>query len=286
MFDTLISVPELAQRLEAPSLVILDCRFDLARPAWGEAAFGEARIRHARYAHLDRDLSGALRPDSGRHPLPAPQALAARLGSWGIAAGVQVVAYDQGPGAFAARLWWLLRWLGHPAVAVLDGGLAAWQAAGLEVETAAPAAAHPRPFEGRPHTDALITTGQLEQWLTAGELTSGEHVLIDARGADRFAGRNETIDPVAGHIPGARSHPFTDNLADGRFLPAAALRERYLRTLGERRPEQAVCMCGSGVTACHTLLALQIAGLPGARLYGGSWSEWIRDPARPVATGG
>ncbi|MGC8517754.1 MAG: sulfurtransferase [Steroidobacteraceae bacterium] len=286
MFDTLISVPELAQRLEAPALVILDCRFDLARPAWGEAAYAEAHIRNAHYAHLDRDLSGALRPDSGRHPLPEPQALAARLGGWGIAAGVQVVAYDQGHGAFAARLWWLLRWLGHPAVAVLDGGFTAWQAAGLEVETTAPPAAHPRPFEGRPHTDEIITTAQLEQWLAAGALRSGEHVLIDARGADRFAGRNETIDPVAGHIPGAHNHPFTDNLADGRFLPAAALRERYLRTLGERRPEQLVCMCGSGVTACHTLLALQIAGLPGARLYGGSWSEWIRDPAHPVATGG
>lgn len=283
MFDTLISVPELAQRLETPTLVILDCRFDLARPAWGEAAYDEARIPRARYAHLERDLSDALRPESGRHPLPEPQALAGRLGGWGIDAGVQVVAYDQGPGAFAARLWWLLRWLGHRAVAVLDGGLAAWQAAGLALETATPAAPRPRHFEGRAQAGELITTAQLEQLLGAGQLTSGERVLIDARSADRFAGRNETIDPVAGHIPGARNHPFTDNLADGRFLPAAALRERYLSTLGQQQPEQAVCMCGSGVTACHTLLALQIAGLPGARLYGGSWSEWIRDPAHPVA---
>ncbi len=286
MFDTLISVPQLAQRLEDPSLVIVDCRFDLARPAWGEAAYGESRIPRARYAHLDRDLSGPLRPDSGRHPLPAPQALTERLGGWGIEAGVQVVAYDQGPGAFAARLWWLLRWLGHSSVAVLDGGLAAWQAARLALESTAPAPLRARRFEGRPHAEALIATAELEQLLNAGQLSSGERVLIDARGADRFAGRNESIDPVAGHIPGARNHPFTDNLADGRFLPAAVLRERYLHTLGAQRPAQAVCMCGSGVTACHTLLALEIAGLTGARLYGGSWSEWIRNPARPVAAGG
>jgi thiosulfate/3-mercaptopyruvate sulfurtransferase len=286
MFDTLISVPQLAQRLEDPALVIVDCRFDLARPAWGEAAYGESRIARARYAHLDRDLSGPLRPDSGRHPLPAPQALAECLGGWGIEAGVQVVAYDQGPGAFAARLWWLLRWLGHSSVAVLDGGLAAWQAARLALETTAPAPPRARRFEGRAHAEALIATAELEQLLNAGQLSSGERVLIDARGADRFAGHNETIDPVAGHIPGARNHPFTDNLADGRFLPAAVLRERYLHTLGAQRPAQAVCMCGSGVTACHTVLALEIAGLPGARLYGGSWSEWIRNPARPVAAGG
>jgi thiosulfate/3-mercaptopyruvate sulfurtransferase len=285
MFDTLISVAELAQRLEDPLLVVVDCRFDLARPAWGEAAYGQTRIAGARYAHLDRDLSGPLRPESGRHPLPAPQTLAERFGGWGITAGVQVVAYDQGPGAFAARLWWLLRWLGHRGVAVLDGGLAAWQSAGLALETTAPATPRPHRFEGRPHAEALIGTAQLEQLLDAGQLSSGECVLIDARGADRFAGRNETIDPVAGHIPGARNHPFTDNLADGRFLPASTLRERYMHTLAAQRPEQAVCMCGSGVTACHTLLALEIAGLPGARLYDGSWSEWIRNPARPMATG-
>lgn len=285
MYDTLISVRQLAQRLEDCALVILDCRFDLARPQWGEAAYGEARIHHARYAHLERDLSGALSDTSGRHPLPRPEALAACFGRWGIDAGVQVVAYDQGPGAFAARLWWLLRWLGHPAVAVLDGGFAAWQAAGLSLETAAPVPPIRRRFEGWPQTSAVISTRELERALGAEHLASAARVLIDARDADRFTGRHESIDPVAGHIPGALNHPFTDNLAAGRFLEAAALRERYLRTLGAHLPEQAVCMCGSGVTACHTLLALQIAGLSGARLYAGSWSEWIRDPTRPVAQG-
>ena len=285
MFDTLISARELAQRLGDPALVVLDCRFDLARPEWGAEAYAAGRIPHARYAHLDRDLSSPVSATSGRHPLPEPVALGARFGAWGIGPDSQVVAYDQGPGAFAARLWWLLRWLGHTAVAVLDGGLAAWQAAGFALETAAAAAPSARHFAGRPDARLLADTPEIERALRAGALERGEYPLIDARGADRFAGQNETLDPVAGHIPGALNHPFTDNLADGRFLDAATLRARFLRTLGGRPAERAVCMCGSGVTACHNLLALEIAGLGGARLYAGSWSEWIVDPARPVSRG-
>ena len=285
MFDTLISAQELAQRLGDPALVVLDCRFDLARPDWGAEAYAAGRIPHARYAHLDRDLSAPVSRTSGRHPLPEPLALGARFGAWGIGPDSQVVAYDQGPGAFAARLWWLLRWLGHTGVAVLDGGLAAWQAAGFALETTAAAAPSARHFAGRPDAHLLADTPEIERALRAGALERGEYPLIDARGADRFAGQNETLDPIAGHIPGALNHPFTDNLAGGRFLDAAALRARYLRTLGRRPAERVVCMCGSGVTACHNLLALEIAGLGGARLYAGSWSEWIRDPARPVSRG-
>ncbi len=285
MFDTLISAQELAQRLGDPALVVLDCRFDLARPDWGAEAYAAGRIPHARYAHLDRDLSAPVSRTSGRHPLPEPLALGARFGAWGIGPDSQVVAYDQGPGAFAARLWWLLRWLGHTGVAVLDGGLAAWQAAGFALETTAAAAPSARHFAGRPDARLLADTPEIERALRAGALERGEYPLIDARGADRFAGQNETLDPIAGHIPGALNHPFTDNLAGGRFLDAAALRARYLRTLGRRPAERVVCMCGSGVTACHNLLALEIAGLGGARLYAGSWSEWIRDPARPVSRG-
>ncbi len=282
MFDTLISTRELAHQLESPTLAVIDCRFDLAQPEWGAAAYAAGRIARARYAHLDRDLSGTVSSSSGRHPLPPPALLAERLGRWGIGADTQVVAYDQGPGAFAARLWWLLRWLGHRRVAVLDGGFAAWQAEGLPLEHGASATVSARRFSAQPDASLLADSTELEQAVRAGTLARGAPLLIDARGADRFAGRNETLDPVAGHIPGARNQPFTDNLTDGRFREATALRARYLELLGGRPPQSVVCMCGSGVTACHNLLALEIAGLPGARLYAGSWSEWIRDPARPV----
>ena len=286
MFDTLISAHELARRLGQTTLVVIDCRFDLARPDWGEAAYAAARIPQARYAHLDRDLSGPLSSASGRHPLPTPAALGECFGRWGIEADTQVVAYDQGPGAFAARLWWLLRWMGHRRVAVLDGGWATWQAEGLPLESGAPAAAGARRFTGRPDPRLLADAPELERAVAAGELERGERLLIDARGADRFAGRNETLDPVAGHIPGAVNQPFTENLQEGRFRASSALRARYLQILRGRTASETVCMCGSGVTACHTLLALEIAGLGGARLYAGSWSEWIRDPARPVTRDG
>lgn len=267
-----------------PRWAIVDCRFDLTRPAWGEAAYAQGHIPGAVYANLDRDLSGPVEARSGRHPLPPLEKLAATLGALGIDRQTAVVAYDQGNGAYAARLWWLLRWAGHREAAVLNGGFAAWQRAGLPVSTE-PAKPAARRFTIEPAT-GVVTTPELARWVSEGALAGGEAVLIDARGADRFAGQNETLDPVAGHVPGARNHPFTGNLdADGRFLPAAELRRRWLQTLGGTPAERVISMCGSGVTACHNLLAMEVAGLSGARLYAGSWSEWIRDPDRPVARG-
>jgi thiosulfate/3-mercaptopyruvate sulfurtransferase len=291
----LIEPTELANFLGQPDWVIVDCRFDLARPQWGESAYAQGHIPGAVYAHLDRDLSGPVGPHTGRHPLPSPEQLAATFGRWGIdgaasgpaASGgrTQVVAYDQANGAYAARLWWLLRWAGHREVAVLNGGFAAWQRAGLPLST--DQAARPaREFVATPVDGALVTAAELERLVADGVLADERAALVDARGADRFAGQNETLDPVAGHIPGARNHPFTGNLdANGRFLAAQELRGRWLQTLGRAPPAEAIAMCGSGVTACHNLLAMELAGLSGARLYPGSWSEWIRDPKRPIARG-
>jgi thiosulfate/3-mercaptopyruvate sulfurtransferase len=260
--------------------VIFDCRFDLANVHWGEAQFAESHLPGAQYLHLDRDLSSPITPDSGRHPLPDPEVFARRLGALGVDPECQLVAYDQGNGAHAARLWWLARWIGLTRVAVLDGGFAAWRAAGLPLESAVRTRA-PRVLTARVRPDAWVTSAQLD----ALRLRPGT-LLVDARGTERFAGRNETIDPVAGHVPGARNRPFLDNLgADGRFLAPAELRQRWSTLLGSLPPAGVISMCGSGVTACQNLLALEHAGLPGARLYAGSWSEWIRDPGRPVAIG-
>jgi thiosulfate/3-mercaptopyruvate sulfurtransferase len=285
MLTTLIEPAELAAHLGSPDWAIIDCRFELADPGSGERGYRAAHIPGALYAHLDRDLSGARSALNGRHPLPEPAALAALFGRLGIDQAVQVIAYDQGAGAFAARLWWLLRWLGHPAVAVLNGGLGAWQRAGLALESEVRARA-PRRFSGAPAAALLASTQQIEAALDSGALRAGATALVDARAADRFRGENETLDPVAGHIPGARNHPFACNHdAQGRFLAAAQLRDAWARTLGGTAAAAAVAMCGSGVTACHNLLALEVAGLPGARLYAGSWSEWIRDPRHAVARG-
>jgi|KBSMisStandDraft_5_1062788.scaffolds.fasta_scaffold110025_1 thiosulfate/3-mercaptopyruvate sulfurtransferase len=289
MYTTLIEPAELAASLThtAAQRAIVDCRFDLARPDWGEAAYAAGHVPSALYAHLDRDLSGPISPTTGRHPLPSPDRLADTLGSWGIDASVQVVAYDQGNGAYASRLWWLLRWAGHQKVAVLNGGFAAWQQAGLPIETTMTQQQR-RTFSFHSGEEQVANTAELERAVREGTLASGTAVLVDARATDRFAGENETIDPIAGHIPGARNHPFSRNLdAQGRFLPAEELRERWTATLGAHavRRGAVIAMCGSGVTACHNLLALQIAGLGGAKLYAGSWSEWIRSPEHPVAKG-
>lgn len=277
-YTTLISPEALAPRLEDPDLRVLDCRFQLADPEAGERAWRQGHVPGAGYAHLERDLSGPATAATGRHPLPEMGDFAATLSRWGVGEGIQVVAYDDAAGMFAARLWWMLRcWVGHQAVAVLDGGLAAWQAAGGRLDSGIPA---PRPGTfriGQP-LDMVVTTADLER-----DLAAGACLLVDARTAERFGGSTEPVDPVAGHVPGAVNHPCQDNLGpDGRFLPAAELAARWRRTLGGRAPAEAVCMCGSGVTACHDLLALEHAGLRGARLYAGSWSEWIRDPGRPV----
>jgi thiosulfate/3-mercaptopyruvate sulfurtransferase len=282
MYTTLIEPRELAGHTAEADWAILDCRSELARPEWGASAYAQGHIPNALYAHLDRDLSGPVTVTSGRHPLPAVEAFAATLGRWGIDASVQVVAYDQSNGAYASRLWWLLRWLGHVGVAVLNGGFAAWQQAGLPVSQQA-GVRQPRRFSAFPAHTGLVSTAELERLQAGAQLANGARTLVDARSAERFAGQNETVDPVAGHVPRARNHPFVHNVdAQGCFLPAATLRAKWLETLQGKAPETAIAMCGSGVTACHNLLALEIAGLHGAQLYAGSWSEWIRNPQRPV----
>jgi thiosulfate/3-mercaptopyruvate sulfurtransferase len=280
MYSTLIQPAQLARIAGDENVAILDCRHELARPQWSDQAYAEGHIPGAVQAHLDRDLSAPIGPQTGRHPLPSIAKLAETLGRWGIDDSVQVVAYDQGNNAYAARAWWLLRWLGHKEVAVLEGGLGAWQEAGLPISRE-PATRRPRTFTVHPDETAFLTTAQLQQALSRNSVA-----LVDARGADRFAGENETIDPVAGHVPGATNRPFAKNMdAHNRFLPSEELRQQWSGLLGNRPATEVVAMCGSGVTACHNLLALELAGLPGAKLYAGSWSEWIRDPARPVTRG-
>lgn len=276
---TLVSVDELAAHIDDPSWRVFDCRHELTNPAFGEQAYRESHIPNAQFLHLDRDLSGPMTGKNGRHPLPDPANLAERLGRCGVSNATQVVAYDDGGGMYAARLWWLLRWLGHDRVAVLDGGLAAWRRAGQSVTAEIPTVA-PAVFDWH-LSEKPVDAGYVEK-----HLGDPNVLLLDARGADRFRGENETLDPVAGHIPGALSRPFRENLdSDGRFKPAAQLRAEFEETLRRRPGAGVVAYCGSGVTACHTLLALEIAGLPGARLYPGSWSEWCSDRSRPVATG-
>jgi len=280
MYTTLIQPAQLARIADDENVAILDCRHELGKPQWGDEAYAQGHIPRAIQAHLDRDLSAPIGPQTGRHPLPDVAKLAETLSRWGIDDSVQVVAYDQGNGAYGARAWWLLRWLGHEKVAVLDGGLPAWQEAGLPISRD-PATRKPRVFTPRVRNGAFVTAAEVQQALADRSIA-----LVDARGADRFAGENETIDPVAGHVPGATNRPFAKNLdARSRFLPADELRRQWSAHLGTRPVSEVVTMCGSGVTACHNLLALELAGMPGARLYAGSWSEWIRDPSRPVAKG-
>ncbi|MFZ1639956.1 MAG: sulfurtransferase [Candidatus Contendobacter sp.] len=277
--DTLIDAATLHAHLDDPDWVVVDCRFSLMDTAAGRRAYRESHISGARYAHLDEDLSSPITPTTGRHPLPDPARLARTLGEWGIGHKTQVVAYDDMGGMLAsARLWWLLRWLGHDAVAVLDGGFPAWQRAELPLTAESPNV-QPTVFHGRPDDRLWLTTAQVQA-------LPAEKVLLDARAAARFRGEMEPIDPVAGHIPGAVNLPTEGNLtADGLFLPRAELRARFAAALGDRSPTAVVHSCGSGVTACHNLLAMEAAGLRGSRLYAGSWSEWIRDPGRPMATG-
>jgi thiosulfate/3-mercaptopyruvate sulfurtransferase len=278
-YTTLIEPAELAPHLADPDWIVIDCRFELSDPAAGARQYAEGHVPGARYAHLEADLSGPVTPVTGRHPLPDPQEFVRRVGAWGIAGTSQVVAYDAADGAAAARLWWMLRWVGHRRVAVLNGGLKVWVGAGRPVSDRAPVVT-PRIFTPRIAADAAVGVEELRARLAAGEL-----LLVDARSSDRFAGRNETLDPVAGHVPGARNHPFLANVdSDSRFLTGPELRERWRPLLADAGGREIVCMCGSGVTACHNLLALEIAGHRGGRLYAGSWSEWIRDPSRPVAT--
>jgi len=285
VFKTLIDVDSLQELLGRPRLAVVDCRFDLMNPEAGRQAYLRAHIPGARYADLNRDLSAPVGPHTGRHPLPLPEVFAGRLGAMGIGNDTQVVAYDEANGSIAARLWWMLRWLGHDAAAVLDGGFKAWTARGgaLQSGEADPAAAErvARHFTPRIDAGSVVSTAELER-----ALQGRKALLVDARAQERYAGAVEPIDPVAGHVPGAVNHPFTANLgADGRFLPAAELERRWQERLPGSDIENLVAMCGSGVTACHNLLSLEVAGLTGGKLYAGSWSEWIRDPRRPVARG-
>ncbi|MFK3771643.1 sulfurtransferase [Pseudomonas sp. NPDC089406] len=278
----LITPQQLAERLDAPGLVILDCRFALEDVDYGQRSYALGHIAGAHFADLERDLSGpVVKGRTGRHPLPEPGHLVERLREWGVDADSEVVLYDDGPGAFAARAWWLLAWLGkRSGVFILDGGLKAWHAAHLPLSLDPPVRREGT-FSGEPDMKLLIDAQHLAKRLDDPAMT-----LLDARALPRFRGEVEPIDPVAGHIPGAQCAAFTDNLgADGRFLPAEQLKLRFAEKLGGRSPEQLVAYCGSGVTACHNLFALALAGYPLGRLYAGSWSEWINDSSRGVVKG-
>jgi thiosulfate/3-mercaptopyruvate sulfurtransferase len=289
MYRTLISSTDLAAHTAASQAgpserlggdwLIVDCRFDLANPKAGEAAYAAGHIPQAVYAHLDRDLAAPITAQSGRHPLPSPQQFAAALSRWGLTPATQVIAYDADSGAYAARLWWMLRWIGHAAVAVLDGGFRAWTTGGHALATDVPQRT-PTQVSVCVDPTLAVTTQEL-----VGLVQRDDWRVLDARAPERFAGSVEPIDRVAGHVPGARNHPFTANLSNGRFLPADELRRRLQLAQQGVATTHTIAMCGSGVTACHLLLALEHAGMAGARLYPGSWSEWIRDPQRPVAQG-
>jgi thiosulfate/3-mercaptopyruvate sulfurtransferase len=277
---TLVSPEELAGQLANPELVVVDCRFDLRDPGAGERAYQAGHLPGAFYAHLERDLSDMSRTGRGRHPLPEADAFCATLGRWGVTPRHQVVAYDANDSAHAARLWWMLRLLGHERAAVLDGGLAGWVARGYALELPVP-----RPRAGK-YTARFDVKAMASTAVVAARMASGSGKLVDARAGERFRGEIEPIDRVPGHIPGAVNRPWAANLApDGRFKPAGALAEEFKTLLGDSAPAETVLMCGSGVTACHNLLAMEYAGLRGARVYPGSWSEWISDPSRPVARG-
>lgn len=278
--NTLVSTEDLAAHLEDPNWVVLDCRFTLTDTEAGRQAYLKSHIPGARYVHLDEDLSGPVGEKTGRHPLPDPQVLNEKLCQWGVGVNKQVVVYDDSFGAMAVRLWWLMRWLGHPGVALLDGGFPKWTREKRPLSTEPPV----------PHKTACAYLPEPSRIVTADEILrasqTGEQLILDARPDRRFSGEFEPLDPVAGHVPGAINRPFEDNLnLDGTFQPPEALREEYQALLKGRAPWQVLHMCGSGVTACHNILAMEIAGLPGSRLYPGSWSEWITDPKRPVATG-
>jgi thiosulfate/3-mercaptopyruvate sulfurtransferase len=278
----LVSVDALEAALGAGDLVLVDCRFSLADPGAGERAWREAHLPGAVYAHLDRDLSDHRKPSAlGRHPLPDAADFRALLGRFGITPGTRVVAYDAGDGAMAAaRLWWLLRLLGHARVAVLDGGFARWRELGLATESAAPAI-RPGHYQGK---FDLLQLAQSDE--VAARLGESPGWLLDARAPERFRGDVEPLDPVAGHIPGAINRPYADNLEAGRFRAPEALRADFLGCLAGRDPRDVVLGCGSGVTACHNLLAMEHAGLHGARVHAASWSGWVHDATRPVARGG
>ena len=276
---TIVSAQDLQASLADPDLVIFDCRHELMNPDAGARAYAQSHLPGARFAHSDTDLAGPKTGRNGRHPLPDPRVFMGWLGRNGVDTRKQVVAYDFAAGSCAARLWWMLRWVGHERVAVLDGGWEGWMKGGLPIT-----AEHPRiattTFIGEPRP-IWVDVGFVSSYLGDPSV-----VVLDARTPERFQGLAEPIDPIAGHIPGARNRLFKDNLtSDGRFRPPQELRQAFMDVLGTVKPENVVHQCGSGVSACSNLLAMEIAGLRGSRLYPGSWSEWVADASRPVATG-
>ena len=278
-YHTLISTEQLADHL-SNDWVIVDCRYDLQKELWGHDNYRAAHVPGAVYASLGEDLAGPRTGKNGRHPVPSVDALAATFGRLGISRGVQVIAYDQDSGMYASRLWWSLRYLGHEAVALLDGGWAKWKREGRPTTTG-DERRPPVVFEPDPSPRMRVMVDAV-----SAHLTDGSILLVDARAPERFEGRNETIDREAGHIPGAVNHFFKTNVAsDGTMLAPEVLRQNFERLLKGRDTSEVVMYCGSGVTACHNLLAMEHAGLPGARLYAGSWSEWSADPARPTEKG-
>jgi thiosulfate/3-mercaptopyruvate sulfurtransferase len=277
-FDKLISVSELFQMLDRPDVVIFDCRHDLSNPQFGTQAYAASHLPGARFAHVDKNLSAPVTGKNGRHPLPDPSVFMDWLGRQGVSNTTQVIGYDGAGGLYAARLWWMMRWVGHGRVAVLDGGWDAWVKAGHPVtkETVTPTLSR---FTGK--ADASLVDADFVRK----HLGQPDMLVIDARANDRFHGQNETIDPVAGHIPGAVNYFFRQNLdAQGLFKPGSELKAAFTQVIGATPSPKVVHQCGSGISACHNLLAMEIAGLAGSRLYGGSWSEWIADRTRPVAT--
>ncbi len=279
-FTTLITAQTLREHFGRADWAIVDCRFDLLRPAWGQEAYLQGHVPGAIYASLEKDISAPSTGTNGRHPLPPDLILAAAFSRWGIDRKTQVVAYDDNGGGYAARAWWCLRYLGHDRVALLDGGLPAWVEAGMPLRSGEEQRA-PAKFRPAPRPGLRIDASEI-----AASARTSRLRLIDARAPERYRGDEEPIDPVAGHIPAAVNHPWQSNLdAQGRFRPAAELRLEYLALLRGQPPESAAVYCGSGVTACHDLLAMSYAGLDGARLYPGSWSEWCSNAARPVARG-
>lgn len=279
-FQTIISTDDLNANSANENWFIFDCRFVLKDPHGGRKKFDQGHIPGAQFANLDEDLASPMTQTSGRHPLPDADDLIEKLRSWGVNNDSQVICYDDVSGAFAARMWWLLRWLGHRDVAVLDGGIDKWVASGLPLETNV----QTRPagtLTGKPDDEMWVDIAFVQQRLAENDIA-----LLDARSHERFAGIDKKTDPVPGHVPGADSYPFAENLnQQGTFLSGEELRKRFATVFSDYRQDQIINMCGSGVTACHNLLAMNIAGLPQTRLYTGSWSEWIKDSNRPVATG-
>ncbi|MGH8670943.1 MAG: sulfurtransferase [Burkholderiales bacterium] len=276
-FSTLVSSAQLTRHLDDPDWIVFDCRHSLTQAGWGKRAYDEMHIPGAFFLDLDADLSATPNGNNGKHPLPDPEDFAIKLSAVGLDAGKQAVAYDDAGATFAARLWWMLRWLGHERVAVLDGGWRKWLREDLPVK-ATPSAPKPARFVARADPSRYVDVGFIER-----NLNATQYCLIDARSPQRFLGIGETLHPVAGHIPGARNRYFQDNLdAASCFKPAAQLRVAFDEVRKGIAPENIVHQCGSGVSACQNLLAMEIAGLSGSKLYPGSWSEWCADPKRPI----